>query len=89
MENHYSVLGINNSATVEEIRRAYRILARRYHPDVNPGNSSEEKFKRISQAYDTLSNTEKRREYDTELEQETRLRGGAAGSRAVRAYRRE
>lgn len=66
MKNHYKVLGVLNSATLEEIRRAYRILARRYHPDVNPGEGSAERFNEISEAYDILSNPEKRAAYDAE-----------------------
>ncbi len=66
MQNHYATLGLNSSATSEEIRRAYRILARRYHPDVNPGKTSEDKFKSIAQAYEVLSDNERRRQYDQE-----------------------
>lgn len=84
MENFYKVLGINSSATPEEVRRAYRILARRYHPDLNPGDASAERFKLISQAYETLSDPEKRRNYDIEFEGASSFRGGAA----ERAYRR-
>ena len=47
MDNHYETLGIRSSATAQEVRRAYRILARRYHPDLNPGKASEEKFKAV------------------------------------------
>ncbi|MBN8550259.1 MAG: DnaJ domain-containing protein [Deltaproteobacteria bacterium] len=68
MDNYYETLGLNTSATFEEIRRAYRILARRYHPDVNPGKASEEKFKLISQAHTVLSDPEKRKVYDIDLE---------------------
>lgn len=69
MENHYETLGLNTSASVEEIRRAYRILARRYHPDVNPGKSAaEEKFKKIAEAYSILSDVEKKKKYDIDLE---------------------
>jgi curved DNA-binding protein len=68
MQDHYKTLGINSSATHDEIRRAYRILARRYHPDVNPGKSSEDKFKTISAAYEVLSDPKKRIEYDAEYE---------------------
>lgn len=68
MENYYAVLGLNSSATIDEIRRAYRILARRYHPDVNPGAASEEKFKKVAQAYGVLSEPDKRKQYDLELE---------------------
>lgn len=68
MDNYYEILGLNTSATLEEIRRAYRILARRYHPDVNPGKASEEKFKSIARAHGVLSDPEKRKAYDLDLE---------------------
>lgn len=68
MRNHYKTLGITNAATPAEIRRAYRVLARRYHPDVNPGRSSEEVFKTIAEAYSVLSDPDKRQQHDLELE---------------------
>src|SRR5262249_58221833 len=64
-EDYYKTLGVKRSATQEEIRKAYRRLARRYHPDLNPGDkSSEEKFKHLSEAYDILSDPKKREVYD-------------------------
>lgn len=61
----YAVLGVSRTATPEEIRKSYRRLARRYHPDVNPGNKdAAEKFKEISAAYEVLSNSDKRKLYD-------------------------
>lgn len=84
MENHYKTLGLNSSATPEEIRRAYRVLARRYHPDVNPGKTSEERFKVISEAYSILSDPDKRRAYDVEREHLER----AHLNRQHQAYRR-
>ncbi len=71
MRNHYKTLGITNAATAAEIRRAYRVLARRYHPDVNPGRSSEDLFKSIAEAYSVLSDPDKRQQHDLELERTT------------------
>lgn len=65
MADFYSTLGVSKSASQEEIKKAYRKLARKWHPDVNPGNKeAEQKFKDISQAYDCLGNDEKRKLYD-------------------------
>jgi molecular chaperone DnaJ len=61
----YKVLEVSKEASQDEIRRSYRRLARKYHPDANPGDKqAEERFKGIQQAYDVLSRPEKRREYD-------------------------
>src|SRR2546423_13115955 len=61
----YIVLGITREATLGDIKRAYRRLARRYHPDINPGDStSAEQFRRIAEAYETLSDPDRRRGYD-------------------------
>ena len=64
MNDYYADLGVERGATAEEIKRAYRKAARRLHPDVNPGPEAEEQFKKVSQAYDVLSDPEKRRSYD-------------------------
>lgn len=63
MKNYYSVLGVTQNATDAEIKSAYRTLARKYHPDVNPDGA--EKFKDISEAYETLSDPKKKLQYDT------------------------
>lgn len=63
--DYYAALGVAKDASQEAIKRAYRKLARKYHPDVNPGNKdAEEKFKTVSEAYDVLSDAEKRKIYD-------------------------
>lgn len=64
-ESLYDILGVAKDATDDAIRRAYRKLARKHHPDVNPGNkAAEDKFKKVSSAYEVLSDTKKRAAYD-------------------------
>src|SRR5215470_13534613 len=64
-KDYYEILGVKKSASAEDIRKAFRKLARKYHPDVNPGDkSAEEKFKAISEANDVLSEPKKRKIYD-------------------------
>jgi molecular chaperone DnaJ len=63
--DYYKILGVGKNASAEEIKKAYRKLARQYHPDRNPGDKrAEERFKEISQAHDVLSDAEKRKQYD-------------------------
>jgi curved DNA-binding protein len=92
----YEVLGVGRSATSDEIQRAYRKLARTYHPDVNKEPEAEERFKEIAEAYDVLSDPETRRRYDSfghdfrqvpegvDAETWARARSGAGRSRAGR-----
>ncbi len=64
-KDYYKILGVSKNATEEDIKKAYRNLARKYHPDVNPGNKQgEERFKEINEAYEVLSDPEKRKKYD-------------------------
>lgn len=65
MQDHYSTLGLDESASADDIKKAYRKLAMQYHPDKNPGNAdAEERFKKINDAYATLGDQAKRSEYD-------------------------
>ncbi|HEY2006643.1 MAG TPA: DnaJ domain-containing protein, partial [Solirubrobacteraceae bacterium] len=63
-EDYYDALGVPRDASAEDIRRAYRSLARHYHPDINKEPDAEDRFKQMSEAYDVLRDPEKRARYD-------------------------
>src|SRR5690606_8802541 len=78
-KDYYAVLGVPKSATADEIKKAYRKLARQYHPDTNQGDAAKEKkFKEVSEAYDVLSDSKRRKEYD---EARTLFGSGVGGQR--------
>lgn len=63
--DYYNILGVSEQAEEEQIKQAYRRLAKKYHPDLNPNDSeAEEKFKNVVEAYETLGDADKRKEYD-------------------------
>lgn len=70
MDNLYGVLGVSRNAAQEEIKKAYRTLSKKYHPDANPGDKkAEERFKAISEAYAVLGDPKKRSDYDRKTEE--------------------
>src|SRR5512136_2852348 len=95
-KDYYAILGLKKSASAEDIRKAFRKLARKYHPDVNPGDkTAEEKFKAISEANDVLSDPKKRKIYDQlgfysdnidPAAAEAYARGGATGAGGFGGY---
>src|SRR6478609_1704570 len=84
-KDYYSTLGVAKTSTDKEIKQAYRKLARKHHPDVNPGDqSAEAKFKEINEAYEVLGDPPKRRKYDElganwRMYEQAGAPGGAAG----------
>ena len=67
MNNYYEILEVSKDATQDEIKKAYKKLAKKFHPDINKESGAEEKFKKINEAYEVLSDETKRKEYDQKL----------------------
>src|SRR5229473_8008884 len=81
-QDFYEALAVSRTATEDEIRKAYRKLARKHHPDLNPGDkASEDRFKKVQEAYDVLSDSKKKQMYDQYgFYSENGAPGGAPGS---------
>ena len=77
--DYYDVLGVSKTASEEEIKKAYRSLAKKYHPDVSSEPNAEAKFKEVQEAYDTLGEADKRKQYDQYGHNGPFGQGGGAG----------
>lgn len=83
--DYYGILGVTEQADAEQIKQAYRKLAKKYHPDLNPGSAgAEAKFKDVVEAYETLGDAEKRKAYDEKRKTTGTRAGTGSGNRAVK-----
>ena len=64
-KDFYKILGVNKNASSDDIKKAYRNLSKKYHPDINKSDEAIQKYKDVQEAYETLSNEEKRKTYDS------------------------
>jgi len=84
--DYYKVMGVDQTASADEIKKAYRVLARKFHPDVSKEQNAEDKFKELGEAYEVLKDPEKREEYDNlrkMAEIFSHLPGGVAAAFAI------
>src|SRR5262245_52768668 len=87
-KNLYEVLGVSKDASLDQIKKTYRKLARKHHPDVNPGDKvAEDRFKELSAAFEVLSDPEKRKLYDEFGEDATKIGFDPEKARAYREWR--
>jgi molecular chaperone DnaJ len=86
-KDYYKIMGVQRDASQDEVRKAYRKLARKWHPDINPGNKeAEQKFKEISEAYDVIGDEKKRKLYDEFGEEGLRAGFDAEKARQYREW---